>query len=429
MPHQTPSSAKRADLPKSGLIAAVDLGSSKAAALIARLDGEGGIKVLGFGHQSAKGIANGVIVDLDAAEACIRSTVALAEQMAGETVRDVVVGVSAGLASKIVSFNLDISGHEIGPRDLAAVEGHPALLDAVPEDRALLHRIAVAYRIDGCRSVKDPRGMFGERLFVNMHVLSADANNLRTLDTAFARSHLNPVLHVAQPHAAALGALTPDDLKLGATLIDLGAGTTSVAVFMDGELVHASVIRGGGARVTEDIACGFSTPIDYAERMKTLWGSVIPSGSDDRQVLSVPQIGADASGEPDRDFPRSMLTTVIRPRLEEIFECVADRLDRAGFSGGVGRAVVLTGGAAQLSGVRDLAADSLGRQVRIARPRPISGLPDAASSPSFSACVGLLLACQDSKLLPPAFADGAHVQGRTGAISRFGQWLRDNFWS
>ncbi|MGB0671360.1 MAG: cell division protein FtsA, partial [Rhodospirillales bacterium] len=287
------------------VIGAIDLGSSKVACLIARLGSDGVPRIMGFGHQVSQGVRGGVIVDLEKVERDIRQTVATAEQMAGETIRDCIVGISGGLHSRLLSFDLDIAGHEIADRDLARVERHPVLAQAITPDQALLHRLVVAYRIDGCRSVKDPRGMFGERLTVNMHLLTVADGALRTLDTAVERSHLSPVLHVAQPHAAALGALTPDEIQLGVTVIDMGAETTSLALFLDGELVHADVLGLGGGHVTRDIAQGLNTPLDHAERMKTLWGSVIKAESDNREILRVPQIGSEVSGEPEVEMPRS----------------------------------------------------------------------------------------------------------------------------
>ncbi len=419
---------KRANQTKmrSGLIAALDVGTTKACCFIARADGDKGIRIVGIGHQVSHGLRSGNIVDMDAAEATIRATVEAAEQMAGENIRQVIVNLSGGNPkSKLIAYEISIAGHEIGDADLHRVLDPSGLLDGKSHERQLIHAIPVGYTIDESRGVRDPRGMYGERLGVNMHVVSAGSGAVRNLSTTVARCHLDIETKVVSPYASALACLVKDETQLGVTHIDMGGGTTSIAVFFDGELVHTDSIPVGGVHITNDIARGLTTPLAQAERMKTLYGSAISSPSDDREVIKVPLIGEEGSAETNQ-VPRSMLVGIIRPRLEETFEMARARLEAAGFDKVAGRRVVLSGGASQLPGVRELAATVLDKQVRLGRSRPVDGLAEAVSGPAFSTCAGLLDYAANKPETGPdkPYRPMAEANGRLG---RLGQWLRGNF--
>ena len=411
---------------RSGLIAALDIGTTKICCFIAKPSGEGGGRIVGIGHHVSHGLRSGGIVDMDAAEASVCETVELAEQMAGENIRDVVVNISgSSLKSKLIAYDISIAGHQIGDADLRRIlDPSPALAEA-PQDQEQIHAIPVGYTVDGSRGVRDPRGMFGERLGVNMHIVSAASGPVRNLTTVVNRCHLELDSLVVSPYASALSCLVEDETSLGVTMIDMGGGTTSLAVFFDGELVHIDAIPIGGMHVTNDIARGLSTPLAYAERMKTLYGNAIPSSSDDRAVIKVPLIGDDESAEA-TPVPRSMLIGIIRPRLEETFELVRSRLAAAGFDRVAGPRVVLTGGACQLPGARELAANILEKQVRIGRPKPIEGLAEAVSGPPFTTCSGLLAYAFNNLAESPR---GAYrpMEEPNGRLGRIGQWLRENF--
>ena len=412
---------------RSGLIAALDVGTTKVCCLIARPGGpDRPTRVVGIGHQAARGLRAGLIVDLEGAEASIRAAVEAAEQMAGENIRHVVVNSSGvGLSSRMNAYEISIGGHAIGDSDVRRVmDPEPAEADK-PADHELIHAIPVGYSIDGSRGVRDPRGLYGQRLGVNLHLISAPGGPLRNLTTAVARCHLDVEQVVVAPYASALASLVDDEVQLGVTLLDLGGGTTSVAVFFDGELVHADCVPVGGGHVTNDIARGLSTPLAGAERLKTLYASVLPSPSDDREMIAVPLIGEDGGAEP-HQIPRSLLVGIVRPRIEEILELVRARLEAAGFDKTGGRRVVLTGGASQLSGVRELVSRILDRQVRQGRPKALDGLAEAVSGPAFSTAAGLLAFALKTPRAAETFAlqAGEHPSGRFG---RLGQWLRENF--
>jgi len=416
---------------RTGVIAALDIGTTKMCCLIARAGGAAGLRVTGIGHQVSHGMRNGAIVSLEDAEAAARATVEAAEQMAGENIRQVVVNLSAGHPhSQLHAYDVSVAGHQITDADIQRILS-PADLP-VPQDdgdddgaREIVHAIPVGYTIDGNRGVHDPRGLYGQRLGVNLHIITAEQSAARNLATCVSRCHLDIESKVISPYAAALSALVEDETQLGVTLIDMGGGTTSIAVFFDGELVHTDVIPVGGSHVTNDIAMGLSTPRIQAERLKTLYGSVLPSPSDDREVLKVPLMGEDADGECNQ-VPRSMLVGIMRPRLEETFEIVRARLEEAGFDQAVGRHVVMTGGASQIPGLRELAGQTLDKQVRLARPQPVEGLAEAVSGPAFATCVGLLKYAQQQ---PAEAVQSAsrHMEEPNGRFGRFGQWIRENF--
>ena len=412
--------------PRSGLIAALDVGTTKMCCFIAKSDGTGNMRIVGIGHHISGGMRLGNVVDMDAAEHAIRATVEAAEHMAGENIRQVVVGLSGVTAkSRMIAFETSISGHEIGDADLRRVLDPAGLKDEKPEDHEIIHAIPVGYSLDGHRGIRDPRGMYGEKLGVNMHIISASSGAVRNLSACIARCHLDIEAKVVAPYASALSTLVEDEKNLGVTLVDMGGGTTSIAVFFDGELVHTDAIPAGGQHVTNDIARGLSTPLHHAERMKTLYGSTVPSSSDDHEVIRVPLIGEEESGDTNQ-VPRSMLVGIIRPRMEEIIEMVGQRLSKAGFDKVAGRRVVLTGGGALLPGVREMAAEILDKQVRFGHPIPIDGLAEAAGGPSFATTLGLLRYgagyIEDT-------ANGTYrpSDDRAGRVGRIGQWFRENF--
>lgn len=411
---------------RNGLVAALDIGSTKVVCFIARTGGDTGLQIVGMGHQLSRGIRSGTIVDMEAAADSIRATVEAAEQMAGENIREVVVNLSGGEpASRLIAYEISIAGHQIGDADLRQVLDPNVLNHGRPADHELVHTLPVGYSIDGQRGVADPRGMFGERLGANVHVISASNGALRNLATCIAHCHLEIDDKVVSPLASSLACLVDDEKHLGVTLIDMGGGTTTIAVYFDGELIHTDGIPVGGMHVTNDIARGLSTPVAHAERMKTLYGSAMPSPSDDREVLKVPVIGEESEAEAN-PVPRSMLVSIIRPRIEETFEMVRARLEETGFDKVAGRRVVLTGGASQLSGVREVAGMILDKQVRLGRPQPIRGMAEATGGPAFSTCAGLL----KYAIRTPAAAISSPYRPTevpNGRFSRFGQWLRENF--
>ncbi|HVC51022.1 MAG TPA: cell division protein FtsA [Stellaceae bacterium] len=406
--------------PRGSLVAALDIGTSKICCFIARVEAEGP-RILGIGHQVSRGVRGGMIVNLEAAGDSIRNAVHAAEQMAGETIQRVVVNQSGGFAaSRIVKAEIGIAGREIGDGDMRTVlERGYQMRES--DDNQVIHSIPVGFSIDGSRGIRDPRGMVGERLGVNMHLVTASSASVRNHSAVIGRAHLSVDALVVSPYAAGLSCLVEDEMNLGVTVIDMGGGTTTIGVFFDDNMVFADTVPVGGSHVTNDIARGLSTPLSHAERLKALFGSAIAATRDERETIAVPQIGEEEDGHVNH-VPKSLLVSIVAPRIEETFELVRNRLEVSGFDKVAGRRVVLTGGACQLHGVRELAALILDKQVRIGRPLRIAGLAESTHGPAFSTTAGLLQFAISERAETPRPRRAA----ATGMLGRVGNWLREN---
>jgi cell division protein FtsA len=408
---------------RGGVVAALDVGSTKVCCFIARVEDQGNVKVVGVGHQLAAGVRAGAINDMEAAETSIGAAVHAAEQMAGETIRDVVVNVSGGYpVSHTFNAEVSVPGQEVTDSDLRRALAHARAMQIGP-DSTLIHALPVGFSLDGNRGIRDPKGMYGDRLAVHVHVITAAAGAVRNLQTCVARCHLDIESMVVSPYASALATLVEDEMELGVACIDMGGGTTTISVFFEGQMVWTDCIPVGGSHVTNDIARGLTTPVVHAERMKTLYGSAMASAADEREMIDVPQVGEEerASGN---HVPKSLLVRIIQPRLEEIFELVRSRLEQSGFAKLAGRRVVLTGGASQLPGTRELAQLILDKQVRLGRPTRIGGLAEANGGPAFSTAAGLLIHAVRHPTELPVSAHEAMTGG--GIWGRVGSWLREN---
>jgi cell division protein FtsA len=430
-PKMKPLSPKR-----SALIAALDVGTSKVACLIGRLkprqsqdvlpQRSHSIDVLGFGHTLARGIKAGAVVDLAEAEAAVRQAVDAAERAAKMQLHSVVVSVSAGRpASELFSASVEVAG-SISECDIARVLAAGRRHSARP-GRAVLHSLPIGYVLDNANGIRDPRGMLGRRFGIDMHVATTDVSVASNLMLAIERCHLDVEAMVASPYVAGLSTLADDEADLGAALIDMGAGTTTIAVFSGGRFTHADGFALGGRHVTLDLARGLNTRISDAERIKTLYGSVLSGTADERDMIAVPPVDNDEREAP-QFVSRANLVRIIKPRIEEILEMVRDRLASSPFASEPRGRVVLTGGASQLNGLAGLATQILGRPVRIGRPLGVSGLPSQAKGPAFAAATGLLIYPQSAHLEhfePRATRQSA--TGKSGYIARVGRWLRESF--
>ncbi|MBP6013017.1 MAG: cell division protein FtsA [Alphaproteobacteria bacterium] len=424
---------------KGGIIAALDVGSTKVACFIvkvlpAREGAEPQLKVMGVGHHASRGVRGATVVDIVAAEESIRVAVEQAERMAGVTLKDAIVGISCGQPqSRTINVEVSIAGHEVGEEDLRRAYA-TGRAQAPGAEREIIHCMPGSYAIDGSRGIRNPRGMVGDTMGVSMHTISAASGPMRNLEACVERCHLDIAGKVATPFAAGLATLVSDEMDLGATVIDMGGGTTSISVFFDGNLIFAEVLPVGGNHVTSDIARGLSTSLLHAERMKTLHGSALLGPNDGREMIAVPHLGED-DPEADSQIPRSVLAGIIQPRIEETFELVRDRLTDCGLTSISGRRVVLTGGAAQLNGAREVAARILSKQVRIGRATRLTGLGDAASGPSFAAVAGVaiwasqrpnevMIQRQDFDAQPLAY--GTHGSASRG-FEGLTRWFKENF--
>ncbi|MGB3867135.1 MAG: cell division protein FtsA [Xanthobacteraceae bacterium] len=434
--HQTP---KTRPMPqnRTALVASLDIGTSKVACMIARLKPcapsealrgrTHAVELIGYSHIQSRGVKAGAVVDMAECEHAVRHAVAEAERMAKVRVESVLLSVSAGrLQGQLIEAAADIRGGSVAPDDVTRITG-TGMRHATAPGRTVLHALPVGYALDGVKGIRDPRGMVARQFGVDMNVVTSDATVAKNVMLAVERCHLNVEAMVASPYAAGLAVLTDDEVDLGAAVVEMGAGTTTLAVYSGGRFVHANGFAVGGQHVTMDLARGLGVCIADAERIKTLYGTVLTGGSDARELMSVP-----TAAEDEQDFPRvvsrATIANIVRQRVEEIFEMVRDRLKESPFAAEPRARIVLSGGASQLTGVPELASRILGRSVRIGRPLGFGRLPSEAKGASFAVPSGLLVYPQYAHL---EFVEPRHVRplktGTGGYFGKVGQWLREGF--
>jgi cell division protein FtsA len=385
------------------------------------------VELLGYSQIQSRGVKAGAVVDLAECEQAVRQAVALAERMAKVRVESVLLSVSAGrLQGQLIEAAADIKGGAITSADIARITS-AGMHHATGEGRTVLHALPVGYALDGVKGIRDPKGMVARQFGVDMNVVTADATVARNLMLVVERCHLNVEAMSASPYVAGLSVLTDDEVDIGAAVVEMGAGTTTIAIYSGGRFVHASGFALGGQHITMDLARGISACIADAERIKTLYGTVLTGGSDARELMSVP-----SAGDNDRDLPqvvsRATIANIIRHRAEEIFEMVRDRLADSPFAAEPKARVVLSGGASQLSGTLELATRILSRSVRIGRPLGFGRLPNEAKSASFAVPSGLLVYPQYAHLehVEPRYTRQIRT-GTDGYFGKVGRWLREGF--
>jgi cell division protein FtsA len=422
---------------RTALVASLDIGTSKIACVIARLkpcppsDAFRGrshaAELIGYSQIQSRGVKGGAVVDPNECEEVVRQAVALAERMAKVRVESVLLSVSGGRPQgQMIEAATEIRGGAVSAGDVARLTS-TGMHHATGIGRTVLHALPVGYSLDGVKGVRDPKGMVARQFGVDMNVVTADATVARNLMLVVERCHLNVEAMAASPYVAALAVLTDDEADLGAAVVEMGAGTTTIAVYSGGRFVHACGFAVGGRHITMDLARGLSACIADAERIKTLYGTVLTGGSDARELMSVP-----TAGDNEQDVPqivsRATIANIMRHRAEEIFEMVRDRLADSPFAAEPKASVVLSGGAAQLTGLVELATRILNRPVRIGRPLGFSRLPNEAKNASFAVPTGLLIY--------PQYAHLEHVEPRTtrhlktgtdGYFGKVGRWLREGF--
>jgi cell division protein FtsA len=409
---------------RTGLVAALDVGTSKIVCVIGQAE-SGSLKVLGSALRESAGLKAGTVTSLELAEESIRDCVAAAENMADARIQNVLISVNCGQPVSVTSRTvMSLDGSLV-------TDEHLRLLLADGRARAkldghdVIHSAPTAYVVDEARGVKNPLGMFCQRIGVAMHAVAVRPSPLQNLKLAVERCHLQVLASPLRAPAPALATLTEDEKQIGATVIDMGGGTTSIAVFLEGHLVHADVVPVGGAAVTNDIARMLAAPLAAAERTKTLYGAAMGDMDGAADVVAVAQMGEEGDDAAIR-LPRSMLTRIIQARLEEIFGEVQTRLRASGFDVAAGRRAVLTGGACQLAGTRELAARILNKQVRIGRPATFHGLAAASAGPDYATALGLLTAgaTMPPELLNPEIAINAGISKQESWLSRLTRrWL------
>jgi len=420
----------------SDLIAALDIGCSKIGCLIARIDPEapGQLILAGGGHQSSRGFEAGSITDMVALERAVRLAVEDAEQQAGEAISDIILGISAPqVTARLIRGEIEVSGREVTERDVRKVQTEAMnrfTANAGREsDERIIAATPIAYAIDGSDGVRNPVGMTSARLGVLINVVHVSGAVLRNLVQTVARARLHIAALVPSSTASALGTLVEDERENGAICIDMGAGVTAISVFLHGAPAWFARLALGGFHVTRDIAQGMGTTIAAAERVKTVHGTALEDGPGASGPVECPRLGDDGRLTAAK-VTRGQLAALIAPRIEETFELVARQLEASPLRAVLPRRIVLTGGASQLKGVREVAQRVLGCPVRLAKPVEAAKIGETFATPAFSTSVGLLT--YPLAGLSDAGRGGAASRERgprngPGLIGRTYEWLRENF--
>jgi len=412
------------------IFTSLDIGSSKISAMIAGRMDNGELTVLGTGQRASKGVKRGYIADTETTEMDVRDAVEQAERIAGTNIDDVWVSFSAGgLQSMLTSVETELGGHRIEQEDI------DLLLDAGrnsidPKGKMVLHAQPALYTLDGLNGVKKPKGLHADRLGVDIHVILAEASPVRNIEMSVRGAHLNVRSIVASPIAVGTACLSREERELGVALVEMGAEVTNVSLFAGGMLVGLTTLPYGAADITDDIASSFGLRRAQAERIKCFYGSATTSPRDNHDVINLDLDKGSEHSEEEGRITRAQLIAVIRQRLDHLIGEIGRSLKELGFTGPVGRQVVLTGGGAELKGIADYAQSALGRTVRIGRPTGLSALPEAHSGPAFAGLAGLALyAAQESVDL--RFMSGSHQNvHKYGGSAMFGRLLsaiRGNF--
>ncbi len=377
-------------MPKNNYIVGLDIGTKKTAAIIGEITEDKKIEIIGIGTTDSRGLRKGVVVNLEATVSAIKKAQEEAELMAGVEIDSAFVGISG---AHIKSFNsrgvVAVSGKnkEITPEDIERVIDQSKAV-SIPPDREIIHIIPQEFVVDEQDGIKDPLGMSGIKLEVNVHIVTSATTSVQNLKTCIERAGIEIERIVLNQIAASSSTLTHDEMELGVGMIDMGGGTTEVAIFERGSLWYTSIIPIGGDNFSNDIAVGLRTPIPEAERIKKKFGCVSSPPMDDEDTIEVPSVGR---GKKPRILSRQLLADIIQPRAEEIFRLVDNDIKRMGYEKSLNSGIVITGGTALLEGLEEVAEEIFDLPVRRGDPSGIGGLAERVNTPDYAASVGLIL--------------------------------------
>ena len=403
-------------------VVGLDVGTTKICAIIGEINEEGMVDVIGLGVSPSHGLRKGVVVNIDQTVAGIRKAVDDAELMAGCPADTVLAGISGG---HIKGFNshgvIAIKNREVTAVDVDRVIDAAEAV-AMPMDREVIHTLPQEYIVDDQEGIREPIGMAGVRLEARVHIVTAAVSAAQNIVRCAHRSGLRVNDLVLQQMASSEAALSADEKELGVTLIDIGGGTTDVAVFSEGAIRHTAVIAVGGRQLTNDIAVGLRTPMTEAEKIKKRYGCALASMVGADETIPVPGVG----GRQPRVLARSVLADITEPRVEEILGLARRELEKFNLLDSVASGVVLTGGTVAIEGMCELAEQIFDMPIRLGYPIGISGLVDVVNSPAYSTGVGLVLwgaRKQNQDLAGPFTGDGMFEQ----VVGRMKQWFVDAF--
>jgi cell division protein FtsA len=402
------------------IVVGIDIGTTKVCTLVARVEGDRNLRILGVGIEPAQGIRKGTIVDLQAASQSIAHSIEKAERSSGLEVTAGLVSLAGSHVSSVNSKGVvGISGRVIDQEDVArALDAAQAV--AIPHNREIIHVIQRGFTVDGQDGIRMPVGMHGYRLEVEAHIITAAAATVENLRQSVQASGVEVTQFVLNPLASAEVVLSETERQMGVVICDIGGGTTDMAIYIDGDVWHTMVLGVGGNHVTSDIAHGLRLSMAQAEEIKRQYGHALQNEIDEKDVFSARIFGDETTTQ----ISRRELAMIIEARMEEIFDLVLQEIKRSGYDGLLPAGMVLTGGSSLLPGTRALASRVMGLPVRIARPENMVGLTDQLHSPAFSTSVGLLYwALMMSETAPAASRGSSRLKGgpNIGSIMR---WLK-----
>ena len=371
---------------KNSLVVGLDIGTSKVCAVVGEMT-ERGIEIVGVGTHPSQGLRKGVVINIESTMNSIKKAVEEAELMAGCEINSVFAGIAGG---HIKGFNshgvVAVKNKEVAQRDIDRVID-AAKAVAIPMDREVLHILPQEYVIDGQDGIKEPLGMSGVRLESKVHIVTGAVTSAQNIIKCCNGTGLNVADIVLEPLASAEAVLTPEERELGVVLVDMGGGTTDIAIYHNGSVKHTAVLALGGNHLTADIAAGLRTPMAEAERIKQRYGYAKIAMADKDERVEVPSVG----GRNPRAISRHILCEIIEPRLEEIFQLVLREIIKSGYAETLTSGMVLTGGSTLLPGMIEMAEQVFNMPVRLGVPTHVGGLIDVVSSPVCATGVGLVL--------------------------------------
>ena len=396
------------------IVVGLDLGTTKVCAIVGELKDGGQVDIIGIGISPSHGLKKGVVVNIDSTVESIKKAVQEAELMAGVEINSVYVGISGGHIKGINSRGVAaIKNKEVGPTDVArAIDGARAV--NIPMDQQILHVLPQEFIIDDQDGIREPIGMSGVRLDVKVHIITGAVTSIQNIVKSCSRAGLHVVDLVLQPLASSRAVLTAEEQELGAVVVDIGGGTTDMAIFLEGSLWHTEVLPIGGNHLTNDVAIGLRTPASEAEKIKIKYGCALSSMVKHEETLDVPSVG----GRPPRNLSRQILCEIIEPRVDELFGMVQQRLKKTGYEDMCASGIVLTGGTALMEGLQEAAERTFGLPIRRGTPKNIGGLMDVVNSPIYATGVGLVLyGAENQQEAPRKFKGGG------GVLDKFWKWL------
>lgn len=368
------------------MIVGLDIGTSKIVAIVGELSPEGELSVVGIGSHRSSGLKKGVVVNIDSTVQSIQRAVEEAELMAGCQIHSVYAGIAGSHIRSLNSHGIvAIKDREVFSQDIERVID-AAQAVAIPADQRILHILPQEYRIDDQDGVKEPLGMSGVRLEAKVHLVTCAVNAAQNIEKCIRRCGLEVDDIILEQLASSYAVLTEDEKELGVCMVDIGGGTTDIAIFTEGSIRHTGVIPIAGDQVTNDIAMALRTPTQHAEDIKIKYACALAKLAGADETIKVPSVGE----RPPRDLSRQALAEVVEPRYEELFTLVLAELRRSGFEDMLPAGIVLTGGTSKMEGVVELAEEIFHMPVRLGAPQNVSGLRDIVNNPIYSTGVGLL---------------------------------------